>query len=82
MSFLVGGRVEALEFIIEGDSDFLDIPLKDLAIVKDCLVASIVRRSTVIIPGGNDVIRKGDNVIIVTTNSQIQSLEQIIGVKS
>lgn len=82
VSFLVGGRVEALEFIVEGDSDFLEIPLRDLIVTKGCLVACIVRRSSVIIPDGNDVIRKGDDVIIVTTNSQMQSLEQIIKVKA
>jgi trk system potassium uptake protein TrkA len=82
LSFLVGGKVEALEFRVSGDDAFLNVPFKDLAITKGCLVASIVRGTDSIIPGGSDCIRKDDDIIIVTTNSQISSLQEIFKVKN
>lgn len=82
LSFLVGGKVEALEFRVRGDDDFLNVPFKDLVTTKGCLVASIVRGADIIIPGGNDCIRKDDDIIIVTTNSQISSLQEVFKVKN
>ena len=43
LSFLVGGKVEALEFRVIGNDDFLNVPFKELITTKGCLVASIVR---------------------------------------
>ncbi len=69
---IVDNSVEALEFVVPNItentniSDFIDVPLKDLGIKSGILVASIIRKGQVIIPGGDDVIKAGDNVIVVT----------------
>lgn len=75
---LVGGRVEAIEFVVRESSDFLDIPLKDLQTRKNTLLAAIVRQGRVIIPDGSDCIKLGDSVIVVTAGMIIDELGDIM----
>ena len=77
MYHLVNGQIEALEFFIGTDAKYIHIPLKDLPIKPNHLVAAIVRGRDVIIPNGNDVIKAGDSVVIVTKNKKIQRMEDI-----
>lgn len=74
---LVGGRVEALEFLAKRQEKIYDTPLRELKIKKDCLIACIIRNTTVIIPDGNSHIELGDNVIVVTTHKNFDDLTDI-----
>ncbi len=74
---LVGGRIEALEFKIEADFSQIDVPLRDLRLNNDTLIACIIRNHTVIYPGGNDSIELGDRVIVVTKSDHISSINEI-----
>ncbi|MGN0570098.1 MAG: Trk system potassium transporter TrkA [Candidatus Fimenecus sp.] len=74
---LVGGQVEALEFKITADFKNIGIPLKELDINNDTLIASIIRDNHVIFPDGNDSIEMGDSVIIVSKSKQFRSINQI-----
>jgi len=74
---LVGGRVEALEFLAKRQGKIYDKPLRELKIKKDCLVACIIRGTKVIIPDGNTCIQLGDNVIVVTTHKNFDDLTDI-----
>jgi len=75
---LLNDNVEALEFQVEEISDVVDVPLKELKVKDGILVATIIRRQKVIIPGGNDSIQKGDSVIIVTTEKHLIDLDDIL----
>ena len=75
---LMGGRIEAMEFLIRADARYLDIPLKDLAMKPNTLIAAIVRCRIVIIPGGNDCLKPADSVFVVKKNQKIQSIEDIL----
>ena len=74
---LVGGEVEAMEFVAKHQEKFYDKPLKDLTIKENCLVACIIRNNEVIIPNGNCHIQLGDNVIVVTTHKNFDDLADI-----
>ncbi len=74
---LVNGQVEALEFFAKKQERIYDRPLKDLKIKENCLIACIIRHNEVIIPGGNDCIKFGDNVIVVTTHKNFDDLTDI-----
>lgn len=74
---LVGGRVEALEFKIESDFSEIQIPLCDLRIKNDTLIACIIRNHKVIYPGGNDCIELNDRVVVVTKSNHITSINEI-----
>lgn len=76
---LVGGKVEALEFGVTADVPFAGVPLKDLNLRKNLLVAGIIRENgKTIIPSGNDSFCAGDDVIIVTTNTDLTDLRDIM----
>lgn len=75
---LLDDRVEALEFVIHGNCDITDICLENLRLRKNLLVACINRRGKMIIPGGQDSFQKGDSVIVVTTDSGLQNIEDIL----
>lgn len=74
---LVNGQVEALEFVAKNCGDIYNKPLKDLKIKKNCLLACIFRQNEVIIPGGDDCIMLGDNVIVVTTHKNFDDLTDV-----
>lgn len=74
---LVNGQVEALEFSAKKQESFYGKPLKELNIKENCLIACIIRQAEVIIPGGNDYIELGDNVVIVTTHKNFDDLTDI-----
>lgn len=74
---LVNNQVEALEFLAKKAERIYDNPLKDLNIKENCLIACIIRNNEVIIPNGNDCIRLGDNVIVVTTHKNFDDLTDI-----
>ena len=75
---LVGGEVEALEFLAKKQTKKIyDKPLRELKIKENCLIAAIIRENTVIIPDGNSSIQLGDNVIVVTKNKNYDDLTDI-----
>ncbi len=75
---IVGNRVEALEFRVDDTFGFIGVPLKDLQLRPEVLIAAIIRSHQTIIPGGDDVIRPGDNVIVVTKTHQLFDLSDIL----
>ena len=75
---LVNDQVEAMEFYAKKRERIYDRPLKALKIKENCLVACIIRENEVIIPGGNDCIKLGDNVIVVTTHKNFDDLTDIL----
>lgn len=75
---IVGGRVEALEFVATSDPIITGIPLKNLRTRQNLLIGGIIRGRTIIYPGGNDTIEPGDSVIIVTTNQHLTDLRDIL----
>ena len=70
--------VEALEFHAINNKKILDVPLKDLKLKENILIAAIIRDKEIIIPSGNDFIALDDKVIVVTTNQYLEDLNQIL----
>ncbi len=74
---IADGQAEAMEFAVD-NAKYCNIPLKDLRIRKDLLLATISHGAAVEIPGGNSVLRPGDTVVVVTTASgSLQTLADI-----
>ena len=74
---LVEGKVEALEFLVRQECEYTDIPLKDLPIKPEYLIACIGRKGSIVIPGGDDCIQVGDSVVIVTTERGTEDLREM-----
>ncbi|WP_027631481.1 Trk system potassium transporter TrkA [Clostridium hydrogeniformans] len=75
---IVEEKAEALEFLANETTKCLNIPLKDINFKKGVLVAAIVRDSKTIIPGGNDCIKNGDGVILVTDRKNVMDINEIL----
>ena len=75
---LVDDKIEALEFIIKSETRYTGIPLKELELKTNNLIACISRKRQIIIPGGDDCIEVGDSVIVVTMDTHTEDLEDIL----
>ena len=75
---LMDGQVEALEFHVMQDSHITDIPLKELKLKENILIAGIIRGRRTIVPGGNDAILPGDRVVIIVENQRLRDLADIL----
>jgi trk system potassium uptake protein len=75
---IIEGQAEILEFIAGDSGEYLNIPLKKLKLNDDIIVATIVRKDEIVIPHGNDVIKKGDRVIVITKDKNISNLNEIV----
>ena len=71
-------QAEALEFLIKSDSKITKKTLEKLNIKPNVIVAAIYRNHQVITPSGKDIIQKGDSVIIITTNTGLGSIDDIL----
>jgi len=75
---LFDSRVEAIEFVVRPDSRVINVPLMELALKKNLLIAFINRNGSIIIPSGQDSIHPGDTVMIVTTHTGFNDIEDIL----
>lgn len=75
---IVGNQAEVIELIAGKQIEYADIPLKKLNLTKGVLIAAIVRKNEIIIPNGDDVIKPGDNVILITKDTTVTDLNNII----
>lgn len=73
------GKVRMFEAKIREDSPLINIPLKDLQIPQDILMAMVFRRHRMIIPRGNDYVMPGDNVYFVGKHEAIREFENSFG---
>lgn len=71
-------RAEAIEFLVNEPSSVTGIPLKDLPLKNDLLVCFIYRNGNVQIPSGLDTIEVGDTVMIVTTHTGLDNIQDIL----
>lgn len=75
---LVNGKAEALEFIAKKGDSYIGIPLKKLTMRKGSLVSVIVRQGKIIVPFGNDHIEEKDHVVIISVESGITDLNEVL----
>lgn len=75
---IIDNKVEALEFSVKKDSRVLDVPLSQLKLKKNLLLCNIIRRGKIILPSGQDMIKAGDTVIVVTTHKGLDDIDDIL----
>lgn len=77
MYSVIKDKVEASEFIV-GESSIVGVPLSDLKLKKEVLIAAILRGKDVIIPRGQDAIEKGDAVVIVSKILGLHDISEVM----
>lgn len=75
---LMNGSVEALEFNVSADFKGANIPLKDLSLKPNTLIAGIIRGRSANIPTGGDVILPGDRVVVIVSGQKLMDLSDIL----
>lgn len=75
---LLDGKAEVLEFNVRSDFKCRDIPLREMKLKPNILIAGIVRGRRAIIPSGNDCIYAGDKVIVIAAGHVLLDLSDII----
>ena len=78
MYSVIKDKVEASEFIVGENSAITDIPLSNLKLKSNVLIAAILRDGVLIIPRGQDVIKEGDAVVIVTKILGLHDISEIL----
>lgn len=74
---LLDGKVEAVEFKITKQSAYTSVPLKDLKLKPNHLIACIGRAGKIIIPNGRTTFEIDDNVMVVTKEHSLKEFKDI-----
>lgn len=75
---IVDNKVEALEFRVTEHSGLCGIPLMELSLKPNVLIASINRGGKIINPAGRDTIEPGDTVIVISGVTGLGDLDDIL----
>ena len=71
-------RAEALDFCIRENSPVVGVPLMELNLKDNLLLCCINHKGKIIIPRGQDSIQVGDTVMVVTTNTGLRDIRDIL----
>lgn len=71
-------RVEALEFIIKEDCPFVGKPLSEISLKPNVLICSINHKGNITIPQGQSTIEVGDTVVVVTTSTGLNDINDVV----
>jgi len=71
---LMDEKIEALEFSVRQESRITGVPLRELSLKKNILIAGIIRERRIIIPGGDDTIEPDDRVIVLAGEKKLRDL--------
>lgn len=72
---LKGGKITLSELLVIPDSPVKNKSLKELSIPKDCLLISVIREDSVIIPNGETVLQVGDYVVAASSIEDQKALK-------
>lgn len=75
---ILGNKAEALEFIVRENSAVTDKPLMELQLKRNLLIGCINRSGEIRIPRGQDSIQVGDTVIVVTSQTGLNDIRDIL----
>jgi len=67
---------EVLEMGLKEGVEILDKPLKDIRVPRGAIVGAITRGEEVIIPGGDDVMKADDHVIVFALPGAVAEVEE------
>lgn len=75
---IADGKAEAVEFTVDEDTKYIGVPLKDIPMRKNILIASISHGLRAEIPHGSSSYGIGDTIIVLTTaNAAVNTLNDI-----
>jgi len=76
------GRYSLVEEKVERGARALGIPIKDLGLPQDCIVAAIIRDGQVTLPRGTSTFQELDEILAITTPESAQKLAELLSAKT
>ena len=64
---IADGQAEAVEFLVDESTKNCGVPLKQMKLKPNVLLASIIHGTTTEIPGGDSTFTQGDTIVVVTS---------------
>lgn len=71
-------KAETVEFLVKESSNVTGVPLSELKLRPNLVIACIIHKGKAIFPTGSDRIMSGDTVIVVTTETGISDIQDIL----
>ncbi len=81
VEYFAQGKIQTIEFKPNDGFQYYDVLLKDLPIPERCVLIALLRDEEIIIPSGNDYIRKNDLVFALSRTKDIQDLTTFFNLK-
>ena len=78
LTYIIKGKVEALEFLIQKGSPVIGLPLAALKLKKKVLIACINHGGEIEVPNGLSQIAEGDTVVVVTSHIGFKDISDIL----
>ncbi len=75
---LMDDQAEAVEILVQDEPRLVGVPLKDLSLKPNILIAGIIRNRKPIIPTGDDCVLAGDKVVFIAAKQHLRALEDIL----
>ena len=75
---LMEGDAEALEFVVLDDCSLVGKKFKELELKPNCIIAGIIRGKETIIPTGEDMLKLGDHVIVISAGKSLVDLADML----
>lgn len=75
---LMDSEAEALEFIVAQNCSLKEIPIKELQLKENTIIAGIIRGRKTLIPDGDDTFLAGDRVIVITVGAKLHDITDIV----
>jgi trk system potassium uptake protein len=70
-----------VEIKVSGNSEVIDQEIQNIRFPRDVIITALIRKGELIIPGGQTIIKPGDELIVVTRRSQEEELRRLLTVQ-
>lgn len=71
------GQIEATELVVSEKCRVNGVAIKDLGMPRDSLIVSMEREGASIIPGGDNAIRAGDHLVLISRKEHANRIQEI-----
>ena len=75
---LADGKAEAIEFVVGDSAKCIGVPLRELKLKPNIIVAAIIRGRNTLVPNGDAVLKSGDHAIISALAGEIENIDDIL----
>ncbi len=71
------GKIEAIELTVRSDSRAVGTAIRNLSLPKDSLIVALERDGMSLVPGGSNVIRGNDHLVVVAKKEHADRVQEI-----